>query len=84
MSVTVRIPLKDKHRRVHMVAFTKPGTEASLCKVTTIKIKGRTFHGRRGGRYLCGSGTGKNTAAAKAARRAFTRTWGHRKHRRRR
>lgn len=57
----------------HLVTFRKTGTKASLCKVTKIKIKGKTFMGRRGGRTLCGPSTGKNSPAAKAARAKFTR-----------
>lgn len=55
----------------HLVTFHKTGTKASLCKVTKITIKGRTFMGRRGGRTLCGPSTGKNSPSSRAARAAF-------------
>lgn len=68
MKTAVKVRLGRK-----LVTFHKPGTKSSLCKVTTIRIKGKTFRGRRGGRTLCGPSTGKNSPAAKAARAAFKR-----------
>lgn len=63
----------------HFVTFHKTGSKKSLCKITEIKIKGKSFMGRRGGRALCGPSTGKNSPAAKAARAKFTRmVKGHR------
>jgi hypothetical protein len=53
--------------------FHKTGSKDELCKITTIRIKGKTFRGRRGGRTLCGPSTGKNSPAARAARAAFKR-----------
>jgi len=67
-----RIAVKVK-RGGHVVTFHKTGTKASLCAITTIRIKGKTFRGRRGGRHLCGPSTGKNSPKAKAARAAFKR-----------
>ena len=55
------------------VVFSKKGTKESLCKRVPIRIKGKTFMGRRGGRALCGPSTGKNSASAKAARRLFAK-----------
>jgi hypothetical protein len=73
MSVRVRVHFSaGKGRKAHTATFTKPGTKAALCKVTTIRIKGKVFRGRRGGRTLCGPSTGKNSPGARAARRAFT------------
>lgn len=68
MKTAVKIRMGGK-----MVTFHKTGTKSSLCKITKIKIKGKTFMGRRGGRALCGPSTGKNSPAAKAARAAFKR-----------
>jgi hypothetical protein len=69
MKTAVRV----KFRGGKMVVFHKSGTKSSLCKVTKIKIKGKSFMGRRGGRTLCGPSTGKNSAASKAARAQFKR-----------
>lgn len=67
-AVTVKMHGKDG--KVHLATFHKAGTKESLCKPTTIKIKGKTFQGKRGGRALCG---GKISAGASEARGVFAR-----------
>ncbi len=81
MATKVRVTFHPKGGKAHTATFTKPGTKAQLCKVTSIRVGGHSFRGRRGGRTLCGPSTGKNTADARAARRAFAARWG-RRHRR--
>lgn len=57
----------------HLVTYHKKGSKAYLCTPRKIRIKGKTFTGRLGGRTLCGPSTGKNTKAARDAREAFTK-----------
>ncbi len=61
---------KNPAGKVRQVTFHKAGTEESLCKPTMIKIHGKTFKGRRGGRALCG---GEISADASEARGVFAR-----------
>jgi hypothetical protein len=79
MATITRVKVRFKNH--HVATFKKHGSKESLCKVTRIKVGGHSFMGRRGGRALCGPSTGKNSPDARAARAAFKRTWGGRKHR---
>lgn len=71
MKTAVKVRMKAPGKKARIVTFHKTGSKASLCAITTIRIKGKTFKGRRGGRTLCGPSTGKNMPKAKAARRKF-------------
>lgn len=66
----VQVPMHGRDGKVHRVTFTKSGTKEQLCAVTTIKVAGKTFQGRRGGRALCG---GKLSTEASEARHVFAR-----------
>ena len=67
-AVTVKMHGKDG--KVRLATFHKAGTKEQLCKPTMIKIHGKTFQGKRGGRALCG---GKLSTDAAKARRVFAR-----------